>query len=98
MAGNSMREPHPFQGLQEETPKPQRIGRTIKVGAPKKTALRQLGKLMPEFFQFLFFFGGLLSIAGGFYMVYHPLGPIVGGIFATVVGYYIADDKEGDSK
>lgn len=42
---------------------------------------------LSEALQALLFFGGLTGISFGAWMVYHPLGPILGGIFAVYISF-----------
>lgn len=50
--------------------------------------------IVPAIFENVLFFGGLASVAYGAWMIYKPLGPIVGGIFAVKVAFLMASGRE----
>ena len=52
----------------------------------------KIKRIVPEIAQFIFFFGGLSAIAYGAWMLYRPLGPIIGGILAVWVAFQLAKD------
>lgn len=38
------------------------------------------------------FFGGLVAFTFGCWLIYHPLGPIVGGVLAVWVSFLLASE------
>lgn len=57
-------------------------------------ARQRVNVIVPAVFEQGLFFGGLTAIAYGAWMVYRPLGPIVGGVFAVKVAFLIAAERK----
>jgi hypothetical protein len=55
---------------------------------------RAIAAIVPGIFENALFFGGLAAIAYGCWMIYKPLGPIVGGVFAVKVAFLIAAERK----
>jgi hypothetical protein len=49
--------------------------------------------VLGEALQAVLFLGGLGAMAFGAWMVYRPLGPIVGGFFAVKIAFLLATEK-----
>lgn len=56
--------------------------RELRIGTRLARLSRAIAPLPPLVFEKLFFFGGLGSISFGMWLVYKPLGFIVGGVIA----------------
>ncbi len=93
-----MSEPSAFNALrQEEKTIPLRRGRPVL----KEKSLSFGGKLSifyakyrTAMFAYPMFWGGLASVTVGFWMIYHPLGPIVGGTAAIYLSIAASTDTE----
>lgn len=86
-----------FEALRqvEEAMRPQRSGMRVVQATPKASWRSRLPRVSVAVQHFLFL-GGLVSITVGSYMIYQPLGPIVGGVVAISLGLLLStetDDK-----
>ena len=59
---------------------------------------RIISTMTPAVLQQVLFFGGLAAMAFGFWMVYRPLGPIVGGGFSLWVAVLIALERSDKTR
>lgn len=48
--------------------------------------------------QYALFLGGLSATTYGFYMIYRPLGPIVGGLIAVSLGMLLSSEPDESSR
>jgi len=96
-----MTDPSPFAILEQSAAAAQR-GQVRPV--PKRTvnALRRGAALLasackrhtPPATEKLLFYGGLAHIVLGCWMIYHPLGPLVGGGIAVWLGMLVSVERE----
>jgi hypothetical protein len=54
---------------------------------------QKVSALVPAFLEQVFFFGGIASVSYGAWMIYKPLGPIIGGVSAVWISFLIAADR-----
>ena len=50
-------------------------------------------KETPAVLEKILFFGGMGSVVWGCWMVYHPLGPMIGGVLAVWLGMLISVER-----
>jgi hypothetical protein len=95
-----MTDPSPFSVLDESTAaargrqhvRPMRAPNALKRGlAVLRTACQ---RRMPSVLEHSLFFGGLTSVIWGCWMLYHPLGPLVGGGLAVWVSMLASMERE----
>ena len=60
-----------------------------------KTFLAACRNIRAYTFEHLMFLGGLAAIAYGAWMIWHPLGPVVGGWFALKVSFLVSAERQG---
>jgi hypothetical protein len=95
-----MTDPSPFSVLDETTAAARsrqsvRPMRTPKVLHRGLLAFRKAcQKRMPAVLEHSLFFGGLASVVCGCWMLYHPLGPLVGGGLAVWVSMLASMERE----
>jgi len=61
-------------------------------------ARQKVTAIVPAVLEQVFFFGGMASISYGAWMVYHPLGPIVGGISGVWISFLISADRVAEEQ
>ena len=95
-----MTDPSPFSILDESAAaarnrqrvRPMRAPNALQRGlAAFRTACQ---KRMPATIEHGLFFGGLASVVWGCWMLYHPLGPLVGGGLAVWVSMLASMERE----
>lgn len=55
---------------------------------------QRVAAIVPGIFMNALFFGGLTAVAYGTWMIYRPLGPIFGGLFAVWVAFLISAERK----
>jgi hypothetical protein len=55
---------------------------------------KKVSQVVPLIFEQGLFFGGIGAISFGAWMIYKPLGPIVGGAFGVWVSFLIAAERK----
>jgi hypothetical protein len=99
--GVLMTDPSPFSVLDESAAalakgrnrvRPMRPVSAIRRGAAAFRKACQ--KRMPAVLEHSLFFGGLASVVWGCWMLYHPLGPLVGGGLAVWVSMLASMERE----
>ena len=85
--------PEPAQKVQRSRPR-------VQAPAPapeRKTWRDRLPTLNSNTGQPYLFIAGLAAITFGFYLIYRPLGPIVGGVFAIYLAF-LWESETGDEQ
>jgi len=59
---------------------------------------RALSSIVPLVAENVLLFGGMAAVTYGCWMIYHPLGPIVGGLLATRVAFMIEAERQNPSR
>ena len=95
-----MNDPSPFSIL-DESAAAARSRQRVRQMRPPSALRRGLAafrkacqKRMPGVLEHGLFFGGLTSVAYGCWLVYHPLGPLVGGGLAVWVSMLASMERE----
>lgn len=61
------------------------------------TILRDACKSVSAYtFEHFLFLGGLAAIAYGAWMIWHPLGPLIGGWFGLKLSFLVSAERKGD--
>ena len=96
-----MADPTPFSILEQQAAAAaknrQRVRALRPVSAIRRGAAafrKACTKRMPGVVEHGLFFGGLASVTVGCWMVYHPLGPLVGGGLAVWVSMLASMERE----
>ncbi|HZT29509.1 MAG TPA: hypothetical protein VFA33_06480 [Bryobacteraceae bacterium] len=95
-----MTDPSPFSILDESAAAARNRQRVRPMRAPNAVrrglaAFRKAcQKRMPATMENVLFFGGLASVVGGCWMVWHPLAPLVGGGLAVWVSMLASMERE----
>lgn len=90
-----MLEPSPFNVLEKDkqTP-PIRRGQMLVAKKKEPSVIsKTVAKYVPPAAQYILFFSGLVAFTFGWWMIYHPLGPIVGGATAVFVSTILRSDE-----
>jgi hypothetical protein len=93
-------EPNPFAALDPAPKRPAqkpRFRRASRVASGARLALASFTavcrKQTPAVLEKALFFGGIGSVVSGCWMIYHPLGPLVGGGLAIWLGMLISVER-----
>lgn len=55
---------------------------------------RRVAAIVPSTLMNILFFGGLAAVTYGAWMIYRPLGPIAGGLFAVWTGFNVSLERK----
>jgi hypothetical protein len=94
------RDPNPFLALDREAPRMahrRNARRSVPVLGRARRALASFTKACrkqtPAALEKALFFGGMGSVVAGCWMIYRPLGPLVGGGLAVWLGMLISMER-----